>query len=120
MHKKFSLSTTYPLNLSKRFPPTKVELHSQQAFSKNNSLKLYTKLPVLTQVAVIVWKSGYLSSNLDGTNSVNLAKALPCSKTTLTMLVNLPRMDFSALKLLPFDHNIYDSPKEENLFWQIK
>ena len=46
-------------NLLTKFDPKqffliKVELHSQQAFGKNNLLKLYTVLPVLTQLAIIV------------------------------------------------------------------
>ena len=87
----------------KQFFPTKVELHSQQAFGKNNSLKSYTGLPVLTQIAVIVWKSGYLGSVKD--KPTNLANALPCGKTTLAMLSNLRNacllhyvMDLSAVQ----------------------
>ena len=42
---------------------SKVELHSQQKFGNNNLLKSYTVLPVLSQIEVIVWKSGYLSKD---------------------------------------------------------
>ena len=42
----------------KDFFPSKAELHLQQTFGKNNELKSYTVLPVLSQIAVIVWKLG--------------------------------------------------------------
>ena len=35
-----------------QFYPTKIELHSQQAFGKNTSSKLYTVVPVTTQIVV--------------------------------------------------------------------
>lgn len=73
--------------------PTKVESRSQQVFGKNHPLKLYTVLPLLTQVAVIVWKYGYLDSELDRHNSVTLAKLLLCGETTLAMLVELPSIN---------------------------
>ena len=38
----------------KDFFPSKVELHSQQAFGKNNPLKSYIILPFVSQIAVIV------------------------------------------------------------------
>ena len=94
----------------KDFFPSTAELNSQQAFGKNNQLKSYTLLPVLSQIAVIVWKSGYLSK--DDKEPEILAKLLPCGKATLSMISNLARVDFSALKLLSFDHDIYDNPKE--------
>ena len=34
-------------------------------------------------------------------------------EATLSMISNLARVDFSALKLLPFDHDIYDNPEEK-------
>ena len=37
-----------------QFYPTKIELHSQQVFGKNNSSKSYTVVPVMTQIADIV------------------------------------------------------------------
>ena len=92
----------------KDFYSSKVELNSQQAFGKNNPLKSYTVL----QIAVIVWKSGYLSK-VDGKPTA-LAKALPCKETTLSMISNLAQVDFSALKLLSFDHGIYDDPEKKN------
>ena len=95
----------------KDFFPSKAELHSQQQFGKNNELKSYTVLPVLSQIAVIVWKLGYLST--DDTEPETLAKLLPFGEATLSMIGDLARVDFSALKLLPFDHDIYDDPEEE-------
>ena len=47
----------------KDFFPSKAELYLQQTFGKNNELKSYTILPVLSQIAVIVWKLGYLSKD---------------------------------------------------------
>ena len=91
--------------------PSRNELHSQQTFGKNNELKSYTVLPVVSQIAVIMWKSGYLSADDDK----KLAKLLPCGEATLAMISDLARVDFSALKLLPLDHDIYDDPKEEAL-----
>ena len=96
---------------AKDFFPSSTELHSQQTFGKSNELKSYTILPVLFQIAVIVWKSGYLSK--DDSEPESLAKVLPCREATLTMISELARVDFSALKLLPFDHDIYDDPEEE-------
>ena len=83
----------------------------QKTFGKNNQLKSYTVLPVLSQIAVIVWKSGYLSK--DDSELENLAKVHPCREATLSMISNLTRVDFSALKVLPFDHDIYNDPEEE-------
>ena len=60
----------------KDFFPSKAELHLQQQFNKNNELKSYTVLPVLSQIAVIVWKLGYLST--DNKEPETLAKLLPC------------------------------------------
>ena len=65
----------------KDFFPSKAELHLQQQFGKNNELKSYTVLPVLSQIAVIVWKSGYLST--DNKEPETLAKLLPCGEATL-------------------------------------
>ena len=95
----------------KDFFPSKVELHSKQTFGENNQLKSYTVLSVLSQIAVIVWTSGYLSK--DDSKPETLAKVLTCRKATLSMISDLARVDFSALKLLPFDHDIYDNPEEE-------
>ena len=93
------------------FYPSKVEFHSQQSFGKNNPLKLYTVLPVVSQIAVIVWKSGYLSE--DEGKSTALAKVIPGGETTLAMISDLAQVDFFALKLLPFDHDIYNDPEEK-------
>ena len=90
---------------------SKEELHSQQSFGKNNLLTLYTVLPVLSQIAVSVWKSGYLGKTND--KPTTLAKTLPYRETTLSMLSNLSQVDFSALNLLPFDYDIFDSSEEE-------
>ena len=95
----------------KDFFPSKAELHLQQTFGKNIELKLYTVLPVHSQIAVIVWKTGYLST--DNKEQETLAKLLPYKEVTLSMISNLVRVDFLALKLLPFDHDIYDNPEEE-------
>ena len=70
-----------------QFYPTKIELHSQQAFGKNNLSKLYTVVPIMTQIAVILWKSGYLTPALD--EPATLAKALPFGETAHSMLGNL-------------------------------
>ena len=98
----------------KDFYPSKADLHSQQQFGKNNDLKSYTVLPVLSQIAVIVWKSGYLST--DDKEPETLAKLLTCGEATLSMISNLARVDFLALKFLPFDHDIYNDPEDE---WRI-
>ena len=93
------------------FFPSRNDLHAQQTFGTNNELKSYTVLPVVSQIAVIIWKLGYLSAD----NDENLAKALPCGEATLSIMSDLARVDFSALKLLPLDHDIYDNPKKEAL-----
>ena len=95
----------------KDFFPSKAELHSQQTFGKNNELKSYTVLPVLSQIAVIVWKLGFMST--DDKEPETLAKLLPCGEATLSMISDLARVDFLVLKLLPFNHDIYDNPEEE-------
>ena len=95
----------------KDFFPSKAELHSQQTFGKNNELKSYTVLPVLFQIAVIVWKSGYLNTN--NKEPETLAKLLPYWEAILSMTINLASVDFPALKLLPFDHDICKDPEEE-------
>ena len=84
---------------SRDFFQFKAELHSQQQFGKNNELKSYTVLPVFSQIAVIVWKSGYLST--DNNEPETLAKLLPCGEATLSMISDLARVNFSALKFLP-------------------
>ena len=68
-------------------------------------------MPVLSQIAVIVWKSGYLSTN--DKEPETLAKLLPCGEATLSMIRDLARVNFSALKLLPFNHNIYEDPEDK-------
>ena len=93
------------------FSPSKVELHSQKAFGKNNPLESYTVLPVISQNAVIVWKSDYLSKY--DNKPTAFAKAFPCGETTLSMSSNLAQVDLSALKLLLFDHITYNDPEEE-------
>ena len=60
---------------------------------------------------VLVWKSGYLSK--DDRELETLAKVLPCGEATLSMISDLAHVVFSTLKLLPFDHDIYDDPEEE-------
>ena len=74
------------------FYPSKVEFHSQQAFGKNNPLKLYTGLPVISQIAVIVWKLGYLRKSEDEPKT--LAEALSCGEIILVVLGNLARVFF--------------------------
>ena len=107
----YSLQNLPTKHNSRDFYLSKVELHPQQAFGKNNPLKSYTVLPVVSQIAVIVWKSSYLSN--DDNEPTALAKALPYGETTLSMISNLARVDFSTLKLLLFDHNIYDDLEKE-------
>ena len=58
-----------------------------------------------------MWKSSYLSK--DDSKLTALAVALPHGETTLLMVNNLVRLDFSALKLLLFNHDIYDNLEEE-------
>ena len=58
-----------------------------------------------------MWKLGYLRT--DDNEPETLAKLLPCREATLSMISDLARVDFSALKLLPFDHDIYNDPEEE-------
>ena len=65
----------------------------------------------MAQIAVILWKSGYLNEARDEPTA--LAKALPFGETTHCMLSNLQRVDFSALKITPLDHDIYDDPDQE-------
>ena len=94
-----------------QFYPTKVELHNQQAFRTNNSSKSYTVVPVMTQIAIILWKLGYLDPASD--EPATLATALPFGETTHFMLGNLQRVDFLPLKMSPLDHDIYDNPNQE-------
>ena len=68
-------------------------------------------MPVLSQLLVIVWKSGYLDK--DDSEPETLAKLLPCGEATLSMISDLARDNFSGLKLLPFDHDIHNNPEEE-------
>ena len=65
----------------------------------------------MTQIAVIVWKSGYLDATRD--EPATLATALPFGETTHSMLSNLQQVDFSALKIPPLDHDIYNDPDQE-------
>ena len=65
--------------LTQEFFPSKVELHSQQTFGKSNELKSYTVLPVLSQIAVIVWKSGYL--NTDNNEPETLIETTPLRRS---------------------------------------
>ena len=58
--------------------PSRIKLHLQQTFGKNNELKSYTVLPVVFQIAVIMWKLGFLSADDDK----KLAKLLPCGEAT--------------------------------------
>ena len=95
----------------KDFYLSKVELHSQQSVGKYNPLKSYIVLPGVSQIVVIVWKSGYLSE--DEGEPTALAKGLPVGETTLAMISDLAQVTFLALKLLPFDHDIYDNLEEE-------
>ena len=74
-------------------------------------MKLYTVLSVISQITVIVWKLGYLSK--DDNKPTALTKALSCRRTTLSMISNLAQVDFSVLKILPLDHNIYNDSEEE-------
>ena len=95
----------------KDFFPSKVELHPQQTFCKNNPLKLYTVLPVLSQSAAIVLKSGCLSKADNELET--LVKLLPCREAMLSMIRKLALVYFSALRLLPFNHDIYINLEEE-------
>ena len=70
-------------------------------------------MPVIFQIAVIVCKSGYLRK--DDNKSIALTKALLCGETTLSMISNLAQVDFSALKLLPLNPDIYDDPEKEKM-----
>ena len=84
---------------------SKVEHHSQQSFGENNTLKSYNVLSVVSLIAVIMWRSSYLSKDD--------CESAPMGETTLSMISNLAQVDFSALKLLPLNHDIYDDPEEE-------
>ena len=67
-------------------------------------------------IAVILWKSGLL----DSADSINLAKALPNGQATFASLNKLQRTNFSALQLLPFDYDIYNSPEVESTINDLK
>ena len=58
-----------------------------------------------------MWKSGYLDATLD--EPATLATELPFGETTHSMLSNLQRVNFSALKIPPLYHDIYDDPNQE-------
>ena len=66
---------------------------------------------ILTQIAVIMWKLGYL--NADHDKPAILAKALPFGETAHSMLGNLQQVNFSTLRLLPLDHDTYDFLEKE-------
>ena len=99
-----------------QFYPSKVELHKEQAFGKNNPCKSYSVKPVVSNIAVVLWKSGLL----DVKDSNNLAAILPNGQTTLALLTKLRRTNFSALQLQPFDYNIHDSSEEETMINDLK
>ena len=63
-----------------------------------------------------MWKSGLL----DSADSINLAEALLNGQATFASLNKLRRTDFSALQLLPFDYNIYNSPEVESTVNALK
>ena len=98
---KFEPTQSYPSN---------VEIHSQQAFGKNNSSKLYTIVPVLTQIAVIMWKLGYLDVDHDKPETL---QGITIWWDNSFHTQNLQRIDFSALRLLPLDPDTYNYPEEE-------
>ena len=99
-----------------QFYPSKAQLHKEQAFGKNNPYKLYFVKPVVSNIAVLLWKSGLL----DLKDSNNLAASLPNGQSTLALLNKLRRTDFSALQLQPFYYDIYDSPEEEATINDLK
>ena len=66
--------------IPKIFFPSEARLHLQQTFGKNNELKSYTVLPVLSKFAVAVWKLCYLST--DNKELKTHAKLLPCGEAT--------------------------------------
>ena len=94
----------------------KVQLHKDQAFGKNNPYKLYSIKSVVSNIAVILWKSGLLNS----VDSINLAKALSNGPAIVASLNKLRRTDFSALQLLPLDYNIYDLSEVESTVNNLK
>ena len=65
----------------------------------------------MTQIAVILWKLGYLDSARE--ELASLAKALPFGETTHYKLGNLQWVDFSALKIPPFNHDIYNNAEKK-------
>ena len=101
-----------------QFYPSKLEIHSQQAFGKNNSSKLYNVVPILTQIAVIMWKLEYLAADHD--KPAILAKTLPFCETTNFILQNLQLVDFCALRLLILNHGTYNSPEGGKRYSQIR
>ena len=99
-----------------QFYPLKAQLHKEQSFGKHNLYKLYSGVPVVSNIAVLLWKS----SLLDPVDSINLAAALSDGQATFASLNKLRQTDFSALQLLPFDYNIYNSLEVESTVNELK
>ncbi len=94
-----------------KFYPTATELHQQRAFGKNNCLKLYNVTPNLANIAVILWKSGFLehknkNRKQKASEEQTLAQALPSGTEVFKKVKKLSRTDFSALQLLPLDFHV--------------
>ena len=99
-----------------QFYPSKAKLHQEQSFCKHNPYKLYSVAPVVSNIAVVLWKSGLL----DSADSINLAAALPNGQTTFASWNKLQRTNFSTLQLMPFDYNIYDTLEVESTVNALK
>ena len=107
----FRVSDLPPQVDPNEFYPTATELHQQRAFGKNNCLKSYNVTPNLANIAVILWKSGFLehknkNEKQKTSEEQTLAQALPLGTEVLKKVKKLSRTDFSALQLLPLDFDV--------------
>ena len=97
----FSVNDLPPEVDPNEFYPTATELHQQRAFGKNNCLKSYNVTPNLANIAVILWKSGFLKHEKNNKKEKasaeqTLALALPLGTEVLNKVKKLSRTDFSA------------------------
>ena len=85
----------------KKVYPKSSELLRQKAFGKNNLFKSFNVIPNFANISVILWKGPWLNTDQES----RVADSLPEGRKTLKKVQDYKDIDFTALQLLPLDHD---------------
>ena len=85
----------------KKIYPSSSQLLRQKEFGNNNLFKFFKVIPNFANIAVILWEGFWLYIDQES----KMADSLPERKKTVSKVQKYKVIDFTALQLLPLDHD---------------